>query len=51
MMFAFVSLIVSLANSVVRDFAVPEKEIFKCDRTLRRTDTAQHCGKDLIAVL
>jgi hypothetical protein len=34
----------------VRDFAFLEKEIFKRDRTLRRTDAAQHCRKNLIAI-
>ena len=35
----------------VRDFAFLEEEIFKRDRALSRTDAAQHCRENLIAVL
>ena len=35
----------------VRDFAFPEKEIFKCDCALRRTNAVKHCWEDLIAGL
>src|SRR4029453_10535250 len=34
----------------VRDFAFLEEEILKRNRTLRRTDAAQHCRKNLIAI-
>ena len=34
----------------VRDFTFLEEEILKRDRTLRRMDAAQHCGKNLFAV-
>ena len=34
----------------VRDFAFLKEEILKRDRTLSRTDTAQHCRENLIAV-
>ena len=34
----------------VRDFAFPEQKVFKRDCALRRTNTVQHCGENLIAV-
>ena len=35
----------------VRDFTLPEQEIFKCNCALRRTNAIQHCREDLVAVL
>src|SRR5215471_15286601 len=35
----------------VRDFALAEQKIFKCNCALRRPNAVQHCGENLIAVL
>ena len=38
------------SSESVRDFAFPEKEIFKCNATLRRTYAVQHSREDLIPI-
>src|SRR4029453_5099932 len=38
-------------SEIVRDFAFSEQKIFKRNCALRRTNTVQHCGEDLIAIL